>query len=211
MSIANYGIVKGTIQKFKLGGRPEQPHLHLLMDAAGAKKDVAVNVISVDGSKVRYAIVNRTPANAAAITGLPAGVKHCNGNDGFSLDFIRTPGLINENELQILDPAELQPTTMHDAVVDLVQRAINEKATVYAFGQLFQNGGKPNPFWNFTPDAGIHDIHMNQGNPSGNHDFDNGTFQDGCLLVQWADGSWTGLFIAFHSQVWNTDDHGNVK
>ena len=207
--IQPYGINKGTILKFKLGGRQGQPHLHLLMDVAGASRDIAVNVISVDGSEVRYAINNRTPANATALSALPAGVKHCNGNDGYSLDYIRTPGLISESEMQLLDIGELQPTSMHDAVVDLVQRAINEKAAVYQFGQLFANGGKPNPFWGFTPDAGGHDCHMNQTNPKGNHDQDNGTYQDGCLLVEWADGTWSGLFIAFQTQTWKSDDNGN--
>ena len=210
MSIQNYGIVKGTIQKFKLGGRPAQPHLHLLMDANGQSRDVAVNVISVDGSKVLYAIANRTPANAGALTGLPPGIKNCNGDDGFSLDFIRTPGLISESEMQILDPAELQPTTMHEAVVALIQRAIDETASVYAFGQLFETDGAKNPFWGFTPDAGCHDIHMDQGNPKGNHDSDNGIWQDGALLIEWKDGTWSGLFIAFQSQSWKTDDNGNA-
>jgi uncharacterized protein YukJ len=210
MSIQPYGIIKGTIEEFKLAGRQGQPHLHLLMDAAGAKKDVAVNVISVDQSEVRFAINNRTPANADALAGLPAGVKHCNGNDGFALDYIRTPGLISESEMTLLDVAELQPTSMHEAVIALVQRAISEKATVYAFGQLFGTPGATNPTFGFEGDAGCHDDHMNQGNPKGNHDRDNGTFQDGCILVQWADGTWSGLFIAFQTQSWNTDDQGNA-
>lgn len=208
MSIPNYGVIKGTVLQFKLAGRPQQPHLHLLMSASG-KKDIAINVLSMDGSEVLYAVIAKlTLANADALKALPVGVTHCNGNDGIAIDYVRTPGLISKDQMKPLAVEELH---MHDAVIDLLQRAIDQNATVYQFGQIFQNGGKPNPFWQFSPDAGGHDCHMDQGNPQGSHDQDNGTFQDGALFVQWPDGTWSGLFIAFQSQSWDTDDNGDAK
>jgi uncharacterized protein YukJ len=164
----------------------------------------------MDGSEILYAILhNINPANAQAIKALPAGIKHCNGNDGIAIDYVRTPGLITRDQMQLLPTSELHPTSMHDAVTDLLQRAIDEGATFYQFGQLFHTDGHTNPFWGFIPDEGGHDCHMDQGNPRGNHDQDNGIYQDGGILINWADGTWSGLFIAFQSQSWNTDNNGN--
>ncbi|MFY4703060.1 DUF2278 family protein [Burkholderia glumae] len=49
---------------------------------------------------------------------------------------------------------------------------------------------------------------MNQGN-SGSYKKDNGVYQDGCLMLRYPDGSWLAVFIAFQSQTFDTDDHGN--
>src|SRR5262249_29018107 len=50
------------------------------------------------------------------------------------------------------------------------------------------------------------------GNPHpGDHDEDNGVWQDGAIVVQFpaANGApeqWVGVFLAFQSQIWHTDD-----
>ena len=48
---------------------------------------------------------------------------------------------------------------------------------------------------------------MNQGN-SGEFRGDDGVWQDGGLLLQLPrESRWVGIFLAFQSQQWNTDDH----
>jgi predicted phosphodiesterase len=94
----------------------------------------------------------------------------------------------------------------------LVAQAVAARADVYAFGSLFDDSGGgrgPNPF-NIDPVQGVHDIHMNQGNPRDNHFQDNGTFQDGALFVHFAGDRerWVAVFIAFQSQSFSTDDSG---
>ena len=56
---------------------------------------------------------------------------------------------------------------------------------------------------------GVHDIHMNQGNPlAGGHAGDNGVWQDGGLLLWFPKADrWVTVFLAFQSQSWHTDDH----
>jgi uncharacterized protein YukJ len=72
---------------------------------------------------------------------------------------------------------------------------------IYAFGSAFSDKGKVD---------GIHDIHMNQGNPKGNHSGDNGVWQDGALFINLpAKGTWTTVFIAFQTESWSTDSAGN--
>ena len=61
-------------------------------------------------------------------------------------------------------------------------------------------------YFGFLPGNGIHDIHMNQGN-TGRFVDDDGVYQDGGLLVQFADQhEWVAIFLKFQSQAWHTDD-----
>ena len=51
---------------------------------------------------------------------------------------------------------------------------------------------------------------MNQGNPLNNHGQDNGIWQDGALFVYLpSQKRWIAVFIAFQTQAWQTDNHGN--
>ena len=89
----------------------------------------------------------------------------------------------------------------------------DENAMVYAFGAPW--GPEPNTadkFFGFKPGRGIHDIHMNQGNPPGKFEKDNGVYQDGALLFNFPDeGQWMAIFLKFQTQAWHTDDvTGNV-
>ena len=62
-----------------------------------------------------------------------------------------------------------------------VQRAMaDELAMVYAFGEPWgAERTRPMIIFGFLPGNGIHDIHMNQGNPRGRFFSDNGPWQDG--------------------------------
>src|SRR5699024_10448994 len=54
---------------------------------------------------------------------------------------------------------------------------------------------------------GVHDIHMNQGNPPGKYFDDNGIYQDGGLLFHFCSRNrWSAVFTAFQSQAFHTDD-----
>jgi uncharacterized protein YukJ len=67
---------------------------------------------------------------------------------------------------------------------------------VYGFGFLFQ-----------PAEDGLHETHMNQGNPRGKHFKENGAFQDGAVIVQRANG-FKALFTAFQTQMLPTDSRG---
>jgi uncharacterized protein YukJ len=68
---------------------------------------------------------------------------------------------------------------------------------VYGFGFLFQ-----------PKQDGLHETHMNQGNPHGKHFRENGTFQDGAVIVERA-GSFAALFTSFQTQCLPTDTNGD--
>ena len=75
------------------------------------------------------------------------------------------------------------------------------------FGQRWgPEDGLPDKVFGFEPGDGVHDIHMNQGNDA-SFVRDDGVWQDGGLLVHFpAVSRWVGIFLAFQSQAWHTDD-----
>jgi len=91
---------------------------------------------------------------------------------------------------------------LENAVVTLLNMTIADKdGVIYAFGSAYADSGKVD---------GIHDIHMNQGNPGNNHGGDNGIWQDGALFISLpSKGTWTAVFIAFQTESWSTDSAGN--
>ncbi len=87
---------------------------------------------------------------------------------------------------------------------------MSNKATVYAYGEKFKTEDKVDKYFGFSPGRGIHDIHMNQGN---SRDFrkDDGVWQDGGVLIHFEkENRWVGIFLAFQSQSWCTDDQGHA-
>jgi uncharacterized protein YukJ len=75
--------------------------------------------------------------------------------------------------------------------------------TVYGFGFLFEPGKD-----------GLHETHMNQGNPKPgkgthvkDHSNENGVFQDGAVMIE-LDGKFQALFVAFQTQLVPTDSRG---
>jgi len=95
-----------------------------------------------------------------------------------------------------------------DSLDHYVHRALGDPgARIYAFGERWgPENGKPDKVFGFAPGNGMHDIHMNQGN-SGAFVADDGVWQDGGLLLHFPGADqWVGVFLAFQSQAWHTDD-----
>jgi hypothetical protein len=88
-----------------------------------------------------------------------------------------------------------------------VERAIAEPdALVYVFGEPWGPESARDKVFGFRPGNGVHDIHMNQGN-SARFRGDDGVWQDGGLLLHFpGESRWVGIFLAFQSQAWHTDD-----
>ena len=167
---------------------------------------IDVNVESFDNSEVLYAIIeNFSPPNPAALLSLPDGsTPLASQPGGLALDFVRQTiagaPMISRDRMTLLPVGGGK--TLHDQVSDVVNQAIEDEAgVVYAFGSSFADPGGS---------AGIHDIHMNQGNPLDSHGQDNGIWQDGALMVYLpSQNQWLAVFIAFQTQTWQTDNQGN--
>jgi Uncharacterized conserved protein (DUF2278) len=97
---------------------------------------------------------------------------------------------------------------LSDRIEHFMSRAkADPAARVYAFGQRWgPETSIPDKIFKFTPGNGVHDIHLNQGN-SGRFVGDDGVWQDGGLLLHFpGQAQWVGIFLAFQSQAWHTDD-----
>ena len=225
MPIANYGVLVGDPVAGKVV-TGKSTHYQITMNATGGPFTVAVNIQSVDGSEVLYAIEEGfTPPDAAGLLALPMGMTPLqSAPGGLALDFVRSEidgrPMITREQMTLLPQMRskglneeermlnrARASALQNAVVTLLNMTIADKdGVIYAFGSAFADKGRVD---------GIHDIHMNQGNPvggstNGGHGGDNGVWQDGALFIHLpSKGMWTAVFIAFQTESWTTDSAGN--
>ena len=213
MSIPNYSVLKGApVGPGSVSGH--NPHYRFSLSAGvdNSAIEVDVNVQSQDKSEILYLIVQDfTPPDEAGLDALEPGLNGLTTGSlsNLRLDYVRE----KVNRAPLVDPAQLQKLALgssrskgplHDAVDNLLNQALADPdGTIYAFGSAFADSGGP---------MGIHDIHMNQGNPPGPFEKDNGTFQDGAIFIQLpGQQKWSALFIAFQTESWDTDDNGDSQ
>jgi uncharacterized protein YukJ len=214
MSLAHYGVLKGRPIRTRLG-EGQSPHyqVHIIDDTTDYR--IAINVKSkLSPSELLYLVdEDFEHAILSELRLLPAGFTPLQSRPGgAAIDFIRG---------NFFEPRDMRPlpfnvpgpdNDLNERINAVMSRALaDEQALVYAFGQRWgPEATKKDKYFGFLPGNGIHDIHMNQGNV-GQFAGDNGVWQDGALLVQFpaADGvpeQWVGVFLAFQSQAWHTDD-----
>ncbi len=202
MPVPQYGLLKGRPTARDVHGPAHKPpHLHITLSAPGGPFDVAVNILSGDGSEILYQVNHAfVPAHAGDLLAMPAGRKLLPHGNALALDYVHQ-GIVKVDDMTSLSAQDAQHLTasdLHNEIDDMVLRAINDpEAHFFAFGSKFTEG--------------IHDIHMNQGNPlDGPFAQDNGTSQDGALMAFFpSEQRWLAVFIAFQSQSWTTDDNGD--
>jgi len=211
MPIPNYSVLKGDPISGKVADGSSYHYQITVQTDASTTITVDVNVQSVDKSEVLY-FINQdfTPPDPAALVALPVGLTAItSAPGGLALDYVRTQingqPMITRDQMQLLPDTIAKGSPKNDltnAVISLLNAAIADKdGTIYAFGSVYSDPGGI---------TGIHDIHMNQGNPTGNHDADNGVWQDGAVFINLpATNTWAAIFIAFQTESWNTDDSGN--
>lgn len=209
MGIYKYSVLKGTPVSGALS-KDSRPHYLIKVNAGGAQWQVAVNIESDTGSginaEVLYAIdENWTPPDPSALLALPAGVTSLAGLDASpAIDYVRSTvdgePLITRAQMADLPlPGKTSSENLKNAVIQYLNQAVADPdGTVYAFGAQYTSGN------------GIHDIHMNQGNPANDHAQDNGIWQDGLLVFSMPNSAqWVAIFIAFQDESWSTDASGN--
>ena len=219
MPITNYSVLAGVPVSGKVV-TGASTHYQITMNASGGPFTVAVNIQSVDGSDVLYAIEEGfTPPNESGLLALPMGMSRLQSAPGdLALDFVRSQvdgkPMITREQMTLLPQMRsagseedrllnrMRASALQNAVVTLLNMTIADKdGVIYAFGSSYADKGKVD---------GIHDIHMNQGNPLNNHGGDNGVWQDGALFIHLPSKStWTAIFIAFQTESWTTDGAGN--
>ena len=208
MPLKKYGVLVARAIERRREGGTDSPHYQIrLADGVGASYRAAVNVQSQESpSELLYLVDDdlRHPITAA-LAGLTPGWHPLGARGG--LDFIRG-NLFARADMRALPPDVTGPDNdLADVLDHFVERAIAEPdALVYAFGEPWGPENARDKVFGFRPGNGVHDIHMNQGN-SGRFRGDDGVWQDGGLLLHFpGESRWVGIFLAFQSQAWHTDD-----
>jgi hypothetical protein len=89
-------------------------------------------------------------------------------------------------------------TSSGDAALTSLEQALGGCRRVYLFGEHYTTG------------RGVHDVHMNQGDPAGSQWWaSNGIWQDGGVVVERADGTLAAWLVRFNSQSLSTDAQGH--
>jgi uncharacterized protein YukJ len=211
MPLDRYGVLIARAVDRRREGSTDTPHFQIeAADDGGEHSRIAVNVQSKQSpSELLYLLDQdlRHPVTAALSALTPGWHALDSRPGGASLDFIRA---------NLFDPAQMRPlppdvsgpdNDLADMLEHYVARAIADPAaTLYAFGQRWGPEAQRDKVFGFSPGGGVHDIHMNQGN-SAQFRRDDGVWQDGALLFHFpAESRWVGIFLAFQSQAWHTDD-----
>ncbi|PBC60573.1 hypothetical protein BKI49_29170 [Streptomyces sp. Tue6028] len=212
MPLKAYGVLITRAVDTRREGSVDTPHYQIhLTDDQDVHYRAAVNMKSQERpSELLYLVDDdlHHPVTGR-LEGLPSGWNALpSGPGGPNLDFVRG---------NLFDPARMRPlppdaqgpdNDLADLLDHYVRRAVDDPAArVYLFGERF--GPEPavkDKIFGFLPGNGVHDIHMNQGNSARFQD-DDGVWQDGGLLIHFpAPSRWVGVFLAFQSQSWHTDD-----
>jgi uncharacterized protein YukJ len=211
MPLENYGVLVGRIVDRRLA-TTSNPHyqLHVVDDQEDYR--IAVNVRSKTApSEVAFLVKsNFVHPLLADLATLPLGFRRLPRTpQGGGLDFIRGNLLDWRDMVPLPLEAPGDDNDLNEKLNHYVQRALaDEAALVYAFGEHWGPESKKDKIFGFKPGQGIHDIHMNQGNPAdGEFARDNGVWQDGGLLFRFpGQQQWVAVFLKFQSQSAHTDD-----
>ncbi len=211
MPIQDYGVLKAHPQQ-GVNALASNPHYQILVaDENETKFRLAVNVQSQDqpanlqyyiAQNFQHAITGQLGTLPSTYTALASQA------GGLALDYIRS-GLFPLDQVDQLFTiaAESQLSQLLDAQIQ--QAIADPNAFLCAFGQRWPETNTPDQPFGFVPDNGIHDIHMNQGDQDSAFASENGTWQDGALLLYLASTQqWTAIFLKFQSQSWQTDGNG---
>ncbi|WP_250467835.1 DUF2278 family protein [Caballeronia sp. GAFFF2] len=234
MASNEYVVFKGKVRLGVpfLDGYKGDPHYVIVSDDEKGNEFRIVTNVKSDSSLTGPAgylvlyVLNQNFDNAitADLAKLNAGVT----TSSFpKLDYVHEEGLV---DLSAMRPIPLDTASEHNDINALVNEMLQldmsadpvnyvyptpsykderrgwkptKDVTVYGFGFLFQPG-----------EDGLHETHMNQGNPKPmkgshvkDHSNENGVSQDGAVIVE-VDGKYQALFVAFQTQLVPTDDRG---
>ncbi len=218
MPLKQYGVLKGHVTDLYKDD-DDRPHLHMLVHA-DRWHDVSINVRSVvdkavtpidgvPGNQLLFAIQEDFDHPSLETLGdLPLGFHPLEPKPGgMAVDYLRG-NFFDKTAMKPLPAEKAGPDNdLFERIGDYVQRAIMlPNSLAYVFGEPWFDEDETNRRFNFTPDSGIHDVHMNQGSEK-KYGHSNGVWQDGALYFHFPDTDrWVALFLAFQSQCWHTDD-----
>lgn len=210
-----YGVLQGKADIFKREDNDDTPHLQIrVVDSNNQAWRVPVNVLSADQSFLIFHRADPLQSHplmagltnlAPGFTPLPANVRSVSN----ALDFFRSPLFDWPTGIEAPPSGPGENDDLQDTLITYLNNLKSQDGDLFVFGAKFPEPGRsPNPRpidREFGTVQGLHDVHMNQGNPPGAHQDDNGVFQDGGLILRFPN-RYVGLFLRFQSQWLPTND-----
>ncbi|MEP6675521.1 MAG: DUF2278 family protein [Ferruginibacter sp.] len=207
--LPSYGVV---IVSFTSSGQHQGQWLHAILNlnVNGISYECAVDV-NEPNAGFQYKIFEKMDESLFQnISSLPDGYHTLarNSSSG-AMDYARSPLL--QNKLGCLavilviwnaifkTGQQVWNTVTGNEAGDALIAMVQGSQKVYVFGAPYTDG-----------DHGMHDIHCNQGDPAGSQWYhENGIWQDGCVFVKKADGTFSAYLGKFLNQTLKTDNNGN--
>jgi Uncharacterized conserved protein (DUF2278) len=225
MGLAGYGVLKGTRDPSHPSVREQGEWYHgiLWIDAPSPYPDApglwkcAVDVATKSTVGVQYKVFHDLNRDLfAPVLALPPGYSDlAKTPTSGAIDYVRSP-LFGYGCMMAWIGFVLAVFGIHlstgwidstgDNALDVLQAEFDLSSMVYVFGEQFHDPGL----------VGMHNIHMNQGDPplspdGRDHQGDDGIWQDGGTVMERADGTLHAVLTKFNTQTFNTNDQGLPK
>jgi len=189
-----YGVISGVVDHADLvnpsGG--QWPHYHVWVNTPAGLYDSAVNLKSLTEVRIEYRTRDLDHQTCANILSLPDGwTPLAQTSTSGAWDYVRHPGLTGTAGW-ILQTG--------DNLIQALQYQLTNVQRIHVFGASYSSG------------LGVHDVHMNQGDPAGSAFAPlDAIWQDGGLLFEYGPPQphITALQIKFETQSLYTDDQGH--
>jgi hypothetical protein len=223
MPLPAYGVLVGALSLFtrdNLTPTGSFRHGTLHVDSPAGQYECAVAVLTPSGVTVQYRLIHRLNHLALApILRLPAGWQSlASTRSSGALDYIRSPllgsgmgarsfgfWLFRRDSLigRFLSWLEgLRNPWMDstgDNALDALETQLLGSVRVFVFGAPASS------------ELSVHDIHLNQGNPSGPFQHLNGIWQDGGVLIERPSGEIVAFLVKFATQSLHTNSLGHPR
>jgi hypothetical protein len=217
MPLKNYGVLKGNL--FTPGEQTYQgdwfhgiffvtipgvtlPH-RCVTDFSAATKDLIQYKVFSNLDSSLFTAMMKLPDGYT-----PLAIGPVNGSNSGALDYARSPLLGATAD-------EQSGWVISDGLVAVqaLQQQLSAKPTkLFVFGEPFTDLSPVNEN-GIKSQNGMHNVHMNQGDPASSpdghdHQADDGIWQDGATVFLNADGSLTAFCSKFTAQTFNTNSQG---
>jgi uncharacterized protein YukJ len=214
--VMHYGVLRGKVNMFKREDDFDTPHLQIrVIDGHDQAWRVPVNVLSKDQSFLVFHRVDPLQSHPL-LAGLPqtaAGFtpfSPASRSASTALDYFRAPLFDWPTGVAAPHTGPDENDDLQDILGIYLKQLGAQNGELFVFGERFPEPGQaPNPRpidREFHTVQGVHNVHMNQGNPKpGPFASDNGVFQDGGLILKFPT-RYVGLFLRFQTQWLPTDN-----